>query len=54
MLGHFMFGLTQAPVDTTIAAGRILMERKRLLLEIEEDEVAAKSCELAAQLWERF
>ncbi|MFA6093324.1 MAG: putative aminohydrolase SsnA [Elusimicrobiota bacterium] len=53
-LGHFAFGLTQARVDTTIAAGRVLMENKRLKLDLDEAEVCAKSRELAKKLWARF
>jgi putative selenium metabolism protein SsnA len=53
-LGHFAFGITQAPVDTTIAGGRVLMAGKQLLLDIDEEEACRKSRELAARLWERF
>lgn len=53
-LGHFAFGITQAPVDTTIAAGRVLMAGKQLLLDLDEEEVCRKSRELAGRLWERF
>jgi hypothetical protein len=41
-------------VDTTIVAGRVLMEGRKLMLDLDEAEVAAKSRELAARLWERF
>lgn len=53
-LGHFAFGITQAPVDTTIAGGRVLMAGKKLRLDIDEEEIGRKSRELAARLWERF
>lgn len=53
-LGHFAFGLAAAPVDTTICGGRVLMEGKRLLLDLDEAEVAARSRECAVALWERF
>jgi len=53
-LGHLAFGISQAVVDTTIVGGRVLMEGRRLLLDLDEAEVAAKSRELAARLWERF
>lgn len=52
--GHLLFGLSQSTVDTTIAGGRVLMEGKRLLLDLDEAEVAARSRELASRLWERF
>ena len=52
--GHLVFGLSQSQVDTTIAAGRILMENKELKLDIDEEEVSAKSLELSTKLWNRF
>lgn len=53
-LGHLGFGLSQSYVDTTIASGKVLMENKKLKIDIDEEEVAAKSMELSAALWERF
>ncbi len=52
--GHVLFGISQSAVDTTIAAGRVLMEGKKLKLRLDEEEVARKSCELAKKLWARF
>ena len=52
--GHLVFGLSQSAVDTTIAAGRVLMENKKLNLDIDEEEVSRKSLELAKKLWNRF
>ncbi|MBI4669092.1 MAG: putative aminohydrolase SsnA [Elusimicrobia bacterium] len=53
-LGHLMFGLSQSFVDTTIAGGRVLMENKKLKIDVDEEEVAAKSQKLSRALWERF
>jgi putative selenium metabolism protein SsnA len=53
-LGHFGFGIAQGAVDTTIAAGKVLMRGKKLTLNLDEGEIAAKSAELARKLWERF
>ncbi len=53
-LGHLCFGLSQSFVDTTIASGRVLMEHKKLKIDVDEEEAAAKSMELATALWERF
>jgi putative selenium metabolism protein SsnA len=53
-LGHLVFGISQATVDTTICGGRILMEGKRLQLDLDEAALAAHSRELARQLWARF
>ncbi len=52
--GHLIFGLSQSDVDTTIAGGRVLMENKKLKLDIDEEEVSRKSAELAKKLWSRF
>ena len=52
--GHLVFGLSQSTVDTTIAAGRVLMENKKLKLDLDEEEVSRKSSELAKKLWARF
>lgn len=54
VLGHLVFGISQATVDTTICAGRILMEGKVLANGLDEAALAARSRELAVRLWERF
>jgi putative selenium metabolism protein SsnA len=54
VLGHLVFGLSQATVDTTICGGRILMEGKHLKIDVDEAELAARSRELATALWARF
>jgi putative selenium metabolism protein SsnA len=54
VLGHLIFGLSQAVVDTTICGGRILMEGRKLAIDVDEAEMAARSRELAAKLWDRF
>lgn len=54
VLGHLIFGISQAQVDITIAKGRILMENKKLLLDIDEAAMAAKAQELSIKLWNRF
>jgi putative selenium metabolism protein SsnA len=53
VLGHIIFGIAQATVDTTICAGKVLMAGKRLL-GVDEADLAAHSRELATRLWERF
>ncbi len=52
-LGHFIFGMVDATVDTTIAGGRILMRNKQLLV-LDEVKIAARSRELAAEMWPRI
>ncbi len=52
--GHLVFGVSQAVVDTTIVGGRVLMAGKRLEVDLDEGEVAARARERARALWERF
>lgn len=54
VLGHLVFGFNSAQVDTTICAGKVLMENKQLKINIDEKEAARKSMELAKSLWDRF
>ena len=54
VLGHLIFGISQATVDTTICAGRVLMEGKRLAVDVDEASLAARSRDLARRLWDRF
>ena len=53
-LGHLIFGFANVPVDTTIVAGKILMENKELKLDIDVDQAYARCAELAEKLWDRF
>ena len=52
--GHLVFGLSQASVDATIVAGRVLMAGRRLRLDLDEAELAARARERSRALWERF
>ncbi len=54
VLGHLVFGLSQAVVDTTIVGGRILMQNRDLKIGIDEREMAERSRESARKLWDRF
>jgi putative selenium metabolism protein SsnA len=51
-LGHLIFGMVDATVDTTIASGKVLMEGKKIV-SLDEQAIAAKSRELAPQMWAR-
>jgi putative selenium metabolism protein SsnA len=51
--GHILFGIADAVVDTTIINGKIVMRNKELV-NIDEDEIAAKSREFAAEVWKKF
>jgi cytosine/adenosine deaminase-related metal-dependent hydrolase len=52
--GHMVFGMSQATVDTTIVGGRVLMQNKRLTLDLDEPRINARARELAAKLWKRL
>jgi putative selenium metabolism protein SsnA len=51
---HLVFGISQSAVDTTIANGKILMENKKLKLDIDEEEINKKSIEIAKKIWKEF
>ncbi len=50
---HIIFGFRDSMVTTTIVNGKILM-KDRQLTTLDEKEIAAKSCELAAKTWKRY
>jgi cytosine/adenosine deaminase-related metal-dependent hydrolase len=52
--GHMVFGISQATVDTTIVGGKVLMQNKRLTLDLDEPRINARARELAAKLWKRL
>ena len=54
MFGHLMFGISQACCDTTIVGGRVLMENKKLALNLDVERINARARELAQALWKRF
>jgi len=51
--GHILFGISGRAVDTTIIAGRIVMQDRKLLT-MDEKEIMAKARVSAAKLWQRF
>jgi len=52
-LGHLIFGLVDAVVDTTVCKGKVLMRDKKLLV-LDEERIAARSRELAPKMWQRL
>jgi putative selenium metabolism protein SsnA len=52
-LGHFIFGLYDAKVDTTICNGKILMKNKKLC-KLDSAALASKTAELAKKMWKRL
>ncbi len=49
---HMMFGYEASAITTTLSAGRLLMQNRRLLT-LDEAEITARSRELAAALWQQ-
>lgn len=52
-LGHLIFGLVDATVDTTVCKGKILMKDKKIL-SMDEESLSARSRELAPRMWKRL
>ncbi|MDP8215279.1 MAG: putative aminohydrolase SsnA [Candidatus Euphemobacter frigidus] len=52
-LGHFLFGICETEVITTVVNGKVLMKDKELI-GIDEEKIAARSRELAAKFLKRF
>ena len=50
---HILFGITGRHVDTTIINGKVIM-KDRVLINIDEEALMAKSREQAQKLWERI
>jgi putative selenium metabolism protein SsnA len=52
-LGHLLFGMVDAAVDTVVCDGKVLLRHKKLL-GIDEGEICEKSRRLAASFWQRI
>jgi putative selenium metabolism protein SsnA len=52
-LGHLIFGMVDATVDTTVCRGKVLMRNKQIL-SMDEERLATRSRELAPQMWKRL
>lgn len=50
---HILFGVSGSHVHSTIVQGQILMKNRELLT-LDEEEITARSRQVAAQTWERF
>lgn len=50
---HLLFGVSGRAVETTIINGQVVMENRRLT-NLDEEEICAKSRELANKAWDRF
>jgi cytosine/adenosine deaminase-related metal-dependent hydrolase len=51
--GHFLFGLIDAEVDTTIINGRVIMRGKQIP-HLDEAQIAADSRAVAEDVWLRY
>lgn len=52
-LGHLIFGLVDATVDTTVCRGKVLMKEKQIQ-SMDEERLARRSRELAPRMWKRL
>jgi putative selenium metabolism protein SsnA len=50
---HIVFGFHESMVTMTMAAGKVLMQDRRLLT-LDVEEITARSRELAGKVWERY
>lgn len=50
---HILFGFRESMVTTTIVAGRVLMQDRRLLT-LDEERIPRRARELAAKVWSRY
>lgn len=51
--GHFLFGLVDADVDTTIVNGRVVMRHKQIA-HLDEAAIAAASRKVAERVWRNY
>jgi putative selenium metabolism protein SsnA len=50
---HILFGFHESMVTTTIVRGQLLMKNRKLLT-LDEEKIATRSRELAAEVWKRY
>lgn len=53
LFGHLLFGIANAPIDTLIVDGRVILKDKRCVT-VDEAAVAERATRQAKALWERF
>lgn len=52
-LGHFVFGLESAHVETVISSGKVIVDNRKLVSGSEED-ILASAREMAVRLWQKL
>jgi putative selenium metabolism protein SsnA len=50
---HMIFGFNESMITTTIVAGKVLMQDRKLLM-LDEEEIAAHARECSARVWQRY
>ncbi len=50
---HILFGFHEGMITTTIVAGRVLMQDRKVLT-LDEEEIAARARQIAPAVWERY
>jgi putative selenium metabolism protein SsnA len=50
---HILFGFHESMVTTTIVGGKLIMKNRKLLT-LDEEKIATRSRELAAEVWKRY
>jgi putative selenium metabolism protein SsnA len=50
---HIIFGFNESMITTTIASGKILM-KDRVVLSLDEEEIAQRAMELSKAVWKRY
>ena len=53
LFGHLLFGIANAPIDTLIVDGRVVLKDKRCVT-VDEAAVAERATRQAKALWQRF
>lgn len=51
--GHLLYGIAEAPVDTTMINGKIVVQNGKLL-KLDEQQIAAQARTVAQRVWQRF
>jgi len=51
--GHLLYGIAEAPVDTTMINGKIVVQNGKLL-QLDDQQIAAEARTVAQRVWQRF